>query len=77
MHYSYYSMCLPSCFTAVYLTVMLEEFGSVKEKHCIKLPLASEEYIFRLPNDSCRIFDNKSEEITMKDVTFSASTLKY
>lgn len=26
MHYSYYSMCLPSCFTAVYLTVMLEEF---------------------------------------------------
>lgn len=76
MHYSYYSMCLPSCFTAVYLTVMLKKFGSVKEKHCIKLPLASEEYIFRLPNDSCRIFDNKSEEITMKYVTFSASMLK-
>lgn len=49
-----------------------------KKNIASNLPLApSEEYIFRLPNDSCRIFDNKSEEITMKDVTFSASTLKY
>ena len=48
-----------------------------EKKIASNMPLASEEYIFRLPNDSCRIFDNKSEEITMKDVTFSASTLKY